>query len=71
MAEDCQQATAEQVRFDAHVGQASDRLRAAARVERRQNQVAGQGRLEHRLRSFPITDFTHHDNIRVLSDYGS
>ncbi len=58
----------DQIRLDAHVDQSRDRRGRVVGVERAQDEVARQRRLDGDLRRLQVADFPDHDDIGVLSE---
>src|SRR5688500_3547082 len=46
-----------------------DRLRGVGRMQRREDEVAGIGRLERDVHRFGIADLPHHQDIRILPEH--
>ena len=61
---------ATQVRLDAEVEETRDRARGVVRVQRREDQVARQRRLDGDRRRLDVPDFADEDDVRVLADDG-
>jgi len=57
----------DRIGLDSHVDQSSERLRSIIGMQCRENQVAGLGRLDGDFGGFQISDFTDHDDIRILA----
>src|SRR5580698_4732354 len=61
----------EVVRLDAHVQEASNHIDHVVGVDRSEDQVAGQRRLNRDLRRLRIADFANHDLVGIVSQNGS
>jgi hypothetical protein len=59
--------SAEEVRFDTHVHEPRHRARRVVGVQRREHQVPCQRGLNRHSRRLLVSDFAHHDHIRVLA----
>ncbi|OIQ70742.1 hypothetical protein GALL_476410 [mine drainage metagenome] len=66
-----QQRRTQQKRLNAHVGQARDGAGGIVGVQGGEHQVAGQRGLNRNLRGLKVTDFTDHDDVRVLPQNGA
>jgi len=63
---DAEYRRAKQIRGNAEIEQARDRRRGVVGMQGRQHEMAGEGGLDRHLGSFQVTDFTNHDDVRVL-----
>src|SRR6266849_1716920 len=63
---DAAEGRGDEVVLDLHVEQAGDRARSAVRVERRENEMAGECRLNGNLRGFEIAHLADHDDVRIV-----
>jgi len=54
-------------RFDPHIDQTRKRAGRVVRVQRAENQMAGQRRADGNFRGFQVADFADHDHVRILA----
>src|SRR3989344_3376327 len=71
LADDRDKGRGDQIRVDAHINEARDSAGRGIGVNRREDEVAGQGRLGRKLSGLFITNLSHHDDVRVLAKYGA
>ena len=71
LGEDAQEGIGEVERVDPHVEEADDRFRGAVRVERAEDEMARQRRLDAGLGRFEIAHLAHHDHVRVGPEEGA
>ena len=57
----------EALRVDAHVDQSGNRAGCGIGVQRRQNEMPGEGSVNTNMRRLGISHFTDHDDIGILS----
>src|ERR1017187_4745595 len=57
----------DEIRLDAHVHEAGDGAGRVVRVQRGENQVAGERRLHGDLRRFLVADFADENHVRVMT----
>ncbi len=60
----------DQERLDPHVEETVDGRWGVVRMQRREDQVAGERRLHADLGGLEVTDLTYHDHVRVLAQEG-
>src|SRR5580698_7348268 len=69
--QDAVQGRNEVVRLDAHVNKAADYVGNVVGVNRGENQVAGERRLDRDLRGFLVANFADHDFVGVMPQNGT
>ena len=60
----------EKIRLDAHVEQSRDRRDRTVRVQRREDEVPGQRRLDRRRQRFGVSNLTDHNDVGILAKDG-
>ena len=70
LADDAQDATAQEVGFDPHVRETTDRAGRAPGVKGRDDQVPGEGGLKHGFRRRAIADLPDKDRFGILTHQG-
>ena len=58
---------ADEVVFHAHVGESCDSAGGVVGMERRKNEVAGEGGADGDVGGFAVADFTNHDHVGILA----
>ena len=71
LGQDAQESIGEIERVDPHVEEADDGFRGAVRVERAEDEMARQRRLDAGLGRFEIPHLAHHDHVRVGPEEGA
>ena len=71
LGEDAEESIGEIERVDPHVQEADDGFRGAVRVERAENEMARQRRLDAGLGRFKIAHLAHHDHVRIRPEEGA
>ena len=66
--EHTEQTRGEQVRFHTHVGEPGHRACGIVGVQRGEDQVPGEARLDGDLRSLEIADLADHDDVGILAE---
>src|SRR5581483_5427075 len=61
----------DQKRLDSHVHQTIDRRRRVVRVQRREDEMSGERRLDRDLRRFEVADLADEDDVRILPEKGA
>ena len=66
LSDDHHQGRIDQKRLHPHIDESHDRPRCAVGVEGAQDQVPRQRGFDGHISGFAVTDFSHHDDIRIL-----
>ena len=71
LGDDAHQRRADQKARHSEIGEPGDRTGGVVRVEGREDEVSGQGRLHRHFRRFGIPDLSHHEDVRILAKHAA